>query len=169
MRARPSRERSKAVAVIELAFSLMFLVPLMCAAVDFGYYFYVGSNAQEAARQGAQQAVRKSAGAACGSVQAIAAANIVQNVHPTTETGLLCLAGDVISAVYCYMNQAPLQMGATSGPTAVSDLTCDATPTANSWHIQVDVSFPLLLGFYKPLFPAGVVSGTVRYRAIDTA
>jgi hypothetical protein len=39
----------------ELALSLSFLVPLMLAALDFGYYFYVGANAEEAARQGVQQ------------------------------------------------------------------------------------------------------------------
>ena len=56
-RQRATRERSKGVAVLELTLSLVFLVPLMMATLDFGYYFYVGANAQEAARQGVLQAV----------------------------------------------------------------------------------------------------------------
>jgi len=67
------------------------------------------------------------------------------------------------------MNEPPLTMGGLGGPTAVTAPLCDNTPVANSWHITVEVSFPLLLGFYKPLFPAGATSGTVKYRATATA
>jgi len=171
-----SRDRSKGVAVIELALSMLFLIPLLCAAVDFGYYFYVGSNVEEAARQGALQGarMRASLGANCNGVIELPAEAVIQNVHPV-GSGVSCLnAGvvatpDVVSAVYCYMNEPPLSMGPTSGPTSVTTISCDANPVANSWHIQVDVSFPLLLGFYRPLFPAGASAGTVRYRATATA
>ena len=52
-----TRERTKGVAVLELTLSLVFLIPLMMATLDFGYYFYVGAAVQEAARQGLEQAV----------------------------------------------------------------------------------------------------------------
>jgi Flp pilus assembly protein TadG len=163
-----SRDRSKGVAALELALSLSFLVPLMLAALDFGYYFYVGATAEEAARQGVQQAVRQSAGQPCGSAPANNAYTIVHDTYPAT-TGIACLGADNVSATYCYMNEPPLGMGGVGGATEISNLTCDNNPVANSWHIQVDVSFKLVAGFYKPLLPAGTGSGTVRYRASLTA
>jgi hypothetical protein len=159
-----ARERSSGVAALELALSLSFLVPLMLAALDFGYYFYVGATAEEAARQGVQQAVRKSAGQPCGSVLSNAALAIVRDTYPAGPTGIACLGADNVSAVYCYMNEPPLGMGALGGPTQIT-LACVALPVPNSWQIQVDVSFPLVAGFYKPLLPAGSTAGTVRYRA----
>jgi hypothetical protein len=163
-----SRERSRGVAVLELALSLTFLVPLLLAAIDFGYYFYVGSCVEEAARQGVLQAVRRTAGGVCGSANAITAYTVVHDTYPST-TGPACLGADSVSAVYCYMNEAPLSMGGAGGPTVISNLNCDNTPVANSWHITVDVSFPPAAGFYRALLPAGSVTGTVRYSATLTA
>ena len=34
--------------VLELALSLAFLMPLMMSVFDYGYYFYVGTNAEDA-------------------------------------------------------------------------------------------------------------------------
>jgi Flp pilus assembly protein TadG len=162
------RHRSGGVAALELALSLSFLVPLMLAVLDFGYYFYVGATAEEAARQGIQQVMRITGSQACGSAQAIAATNVVRNVYPV-GTGVGCLGADIRSAVYCYMNQQPLYMGASGGPTQISTLTCDNDPVNNSWHITVDVSFRLVANFYRALLPAGSTSGTVRYRVSLTA
>lgn len=165
-----SRDRSKGVAVIELGLSMLFLVPLLCAVVDFGYFFYVGANVEEAARQGAVQGVRMQTalGSSCNGVVEIPITTVISNRHPLTS-GVTCLNTDTVSAVFCYMNEPPLQMGAASGPTSINAINCDTTPVANSWHVTVDASFPLLLGFYKPLFPAGSTPGTVRYRASATA
>jgi len=162
-----SRDRSKGVAAFELALSMIFLIPLLLAALDFGYFFYVGACVEEAARQGAQQAVRLSAKQACGSPQANAAYAVVHDVYATT-TGTGCLGADSVSATYCYMNEPPLGMGTATGPTTIV-LTCDNNPVPMSWHIQVDVSFKLTVGFYRALLPAGSTSGTVRYRATMTA
>src|SRR5204862_6937759 len=62
----PRRQRSRGVAALELALSLTFLVPLLMGMLDFGYYFYIGTNAEEAARAGVREAVLASAGSACG-------------------------------------------------------------------------------------------------------
>jgi hypothetical protein len=163
-----ARERTKGVAALELALSLSFLVPLLLAALDFGFYFYVGANVEEAARQGIQQVMRQTAGQACGSAAAILATTIVRDTYPTV-TGTACLGADNVSAVYCYMNEPPLGMGASGGPTQVTALSCDANPVANSWHITVRTSFPLVANFYRALLPAGATTGTVRYTASLTA
>ena len=62
----PRRPRSRGVAALELALSLTFLVPLLMGTLDFGYYFYIGTNAEEAARAGVREAVLASGGALCG-------------------------------------------------------------------------------------------------------
>ena len=164
----PTRARSKGVAAIELALSMAYLVPLLLAALDFGYYFYVGACVEEAARQGVLQAVRKTGAAACGSAAAITAYTTVHDTYATT-TGTACLGADNVSATYCYMNEPPLGMGTATGPTVISNLNCDNNPVNNSWHITVDVSFKLTVGFYRALLPAGSTAGTVRYRASMTA
>jgi Flp pilus assembly protein TadG len=166
----PSRERSKGVAVIELALSLLFLVPVTFAAIDFGYYFYVGANAEEAAQQGLRQALRRRAtlGANCDGLIEAPIINTIQNSYATVD-GPNCLGGilDNVSAVHCYMNQPPLAMGGIGGPTQVTTLTCDGNPAPNSWHITVEVSFPLAVGLYRALLPAGSGPGTVRYRVLN--
>ena len=53
------------MAALELALSLTFLVPLLMAVLDFGYYFYIGTNAEDAARAGARALVNAGT-AVCG-------------------------------------------------------------------------------------------------------
>ena len=59
------RPRSRGVAALELALSLTFLVPLLMGMLDFGYYFYIGTNAEEAARASARALVNAGT-ALCG-------------------------------------------------------------------------------------------------------
>ncbi len=116
-RQHPKRERSRGVAALELALSLVFLMPLMLSMLDYGYYFYVGSNAEDAARAGVRQAVRLSAGAACGRDRRR------RERRPARRTavgsGPACTGG----SAYCYMNEPPLSMGGAGGYTTVT-LTC---------------------------------------------
>ena len=53
------------MAALELALSLTFLVPLMMGMLDFGYYFYIGTNAEEAARASVRALVNAGT-AVCG-------------------------------------------------------------------------------------------------------
>src|SRR6185312_10474202 len=50
------RSRERGVAVVELALILPFIAMIVLALVDYGYYFYIGINATEAARTAAVQA-----------------------------------------------------------------------------------------------------------------
>ena len=80
----PRRQRSRGVAALELALSLTFLVPLLMGMLDFGYYFYIGTNAEEAARAGVREAVLASGGATCAPTgRAVKAAGEL----PATGTG----------------------------------------------------------------------------------
>ena len=56
------------MAALELALSLVFLVPLLMGMLQFGYYFYVASNAEEAARAGVREAVMKGGNCADGAL-----------------------------------------------------------------------------------------------------
>jgi Flp pilus assembly protein TadG len=151
---RGRRPRTKGVAALEFALSLTFLAPLMGAAVDFGYYFYVGSSAEEAARAGVRQAVTTfratfgdpSCTAAPGSVDKAAVITLGQ----TSATG----------EAFLVMNQPPLGMASNTQV----QLTCDDTPVPASWHIMVRVDFKPAMGLVAPFMPAGT-PGTVRYTA----
>jgi hypothetical protein len=157
-RQRPKRERSRGVAALELALSLVFLMPLLLSVLDYGYYFYVGSNAEDAARAGVRQAVRMSAGAACGVNGAL-----VKAAGETTAVGSgpTCTGG----SAYCYMNEPPLSMGGATGYTTVT-LTCLPGPPNPTWRINVTVDFPPAIGFVAPWMPASPTTGRVRYRTM---
>jgi Flp pilus assembly protein TadG len=59
MRLKPTagikRSRQRGVAAVEFALILPFIAVLILAMVDYGYYFYIGVNATEAARATAAQ------------------------------------------------------------------------------------------------------------------
>src|SRR5205823_464101 len=124
---------ARGVAVLELTLSLVFLVPLMMAALEFGYYFYVGATAEEAARQGLQQALRQGvpclAPPSCGAITAIVTA-------PAVGSGTTCTAGGDAA---CYMNGPPLNMGGAAN-TNVS-CSCSAGPPNPTYTITVRVDF----------------------------
>lgn len=158
---RPKRDRSRGVAALELALSLIFIMPLLLSTLDFGYYFYIGANVEEAARAGVREAVKKSVGNCAASDPIVQANNI-----PATGTGTACVGG----AAYCYMNEPPLSMGSAAGsPRPVNvTLLCLNAPVNPTWQITVTADFAPAVGFVAPLLPSGG-SGKVRYRAILTS
>ena len=157
---RPKRERSRGVAALELALSLIFLMPLMLSTLDFGYYFYVGGNVEEAARAGVRQAVKASIGNCAASDPIVQALNI-----PATGSGTACVGG----AAYCFMNEPPLSMGGPGSPRPVNvTLQCLNAPVNPTWRITVTADFVPAVGFVAPLLPSGG-TGKVRYRATLTS
>ena len=55
-RTKASRSRELGVAAIEFALLMPFIAVIVLALVDYGYYFYIGINATEAARAAGVQA-----------------------------------------------------------------------------------------------------------------
>jgi hypothetical protein len=151
------------VAAIELALSMTFLVPLLLAVMDFGYYFYIGSVAEDAAQAGVRAAVRQSGGSNCGVSQA-AVKLTGEAPAPSGASGITCLtvvgAGGAAS---CVMNEPPLRMGEAAGPTTVT-LTCANVPVNPTWSIVVQVNFTPAVGFFTAWMPTGG-TGKVRYTA----
>jgi len=160
----PRRQRSRGVAALELALSLTFLVPLLMGTLDFGYYFYIGTNAEEAARAGVREAVLASAGAACVSGASTAAKVQGERLATGGGTGTACNGG----AAACYMNEPPLSMGANGGNTTVT-LTCVTAPVDPTWTISVQVDFWPATTFCKWLMPASATAGKVKYTATLTS
>lgn len=157
------RPRTRGVAAIELALSLTFLVPLLMGMLDFGYYFYIGTNAEEAARAGVRALVNAGSNK-CGTPGANAAL-AAETTKATGGSGAACVGG----AAYCYMNEPPLFMGAASGPTTVTVTCLSAAPNVDpTWQVSVQVDFQPSLGFFKNLMKAGA-GGTVRYTATAAA
>jgi len=149
----PTRDDARGVAVLELTLSLVFLVPLLMATLSFGYYFYVGSNAEEAARQGLRDAA--SLGLTCTAPPACPAAVTAKVAAPAV--GSPCTSG---GAAACYMNSDPLVMGANTTVTCE----CDTAVINPMYTIKVQVDFPASVGYFRYLMPPG--SGTnVRYTA----
>lgn len=161
-RRRGRRNTSRGVAALELALSLIFLIPLMLGTLDYGYYFYVGANAEDAARAGVREAVRISAGGTCAATSATVQA---QGTTRATWLGPNCNGG----AAYCTLDQPPLGMGAASGPATVT-LNCLTPPAPNvavnpTWEIVVTVDYLSPLGKRWPWMPATPSSpDRIRYR-----
>jgi hypothetical protein len=152
---RPRRQRSRGVAALELALSLTFLVPLLMGMLDFGYYFYIATNAEDAARAGVREAVR--AGGTCALT---GAATKLAGETPAVGTGTGCVGG----AAFCAMNEPPLSMGGVGGNTTVL-LTCLTAPVNPTWTITVRVDFWPATTFCKWMMPASATAGKVQYTA----
>ena len=105
-------------------------MPLVLGTLDFGYYFYVGANAEDAARVGINEAVRVAAGGPCN----FATTAAVQLKGPATAvgSGIGCVGG----AAYCYMNEPPLNMGGPGSP-KITDvfIECLPGPPPTMWRI----------------------------------
>ena len=142
----PRRQQSRGVAALEFALSLTFLVPLLWGR-RLGYYFYVATNAEEAARAGVREAVRASGGATgpADSADLNGGGSVTRDRLPGT--------GCIGSAAYCSMNEPPLGMGGAAAPPPSSS-TCFTTPVNPTWTITVQVSFYPATTFYKSLIPA---------------
>jgi hypothetical protein len=151
------REKSRGVAVLELAISLVFLVPLLMVMLDFGYYFYIGVNAEEAARAGVRQAVLFPGAVNC----AAGGPAIIAGQRSATGIGNLCNGG----AASCYMNEPPLNMG--TPPNTNVTVTCLTAPVDPTWQVQVQVDFLPMIGFLKAVMRPGS-GGKVRYTATIT-
>ena len=164
----PRRPKSSGVAALELALSLVFLVPLLMGMLQFGYYFYVASNAEEAARAGVREAVLKGGNCAGGALI------IAQGQAPAvTGTGNACITNGG-GAAACYMNEPPLNLGGAANTTVTLQCFTPATlppnnaPVDPTWRITVQVDFQAALGAFKSLLPAGT-GGRVRYTATVTS
>jgi Flp pilus assembly protein TadG len=143
------RSKQRGAVAVEFALSLFFLVPLLLGTLDYGYYFWVGVNAVEAARLGAREAGRlgsTNAVAACGS-----GPNWTTLVRPTVE--------GTTGAAKVQMQQAGVQAYTTV------TLNCLTAPTNPSWQLVLEVNFPPAVGFLNPWMPASTSTpGYVRYR-----
>ena len=147
--ASPRRQRSRGVAALELALSLTFLVPLLMGTLDFGYYFYVGTNAEEAARAGVREAVLASGGANCGSPLRIPRRRTDRGSSPARyRHGLQRRRGGLLH------ERATAQHGQHAGGPSNSHttvtLTCSTAPVDPTWTIHArSTSGP------RPRFPNG--------------
>lgn len=159
----PRRAKSRGVALVELALSLIFLVPLMLGMLDFGYYFYVASNVEEAARAGVRQAARAGAGPCNAGGYPIPDPRATAVELAATGTGAGC-NGATGGDAACYMNQAPLMLGGASSITVTAECFTPGTPLAAptpalaiapvkdpTWRVTVQVDFPLPHPFLYPL------------------
>jgi Flp pilus assembly protein TadG len=135
---------------VEFAFSLFFLIPLLLGMLDYGYYFWVGVNAAQAANKGLYAATSQTpnlvAGCAVGSAAAVAVASAAATTAVTTQMTQGLPAG---FAAY----------------TTIPVNDCISAPNDPSWEIQVQVDFPPVVGFLNPWMPASSISGYVRYRS----
>jgi TadE-like protein len=163
-RIRP-RERSRGVAVLELTLSLIYLVPLMMATLDFGYYFYIGATAEEAARQGVKQAVL--IGGACPGVNVPCPPAVNNAVTPTANGGSFGVACNTAGDAACYLNAPPLGMGTNANTTVTC--TCTNAVVNPTFTISVQVDFLPAAGYFRFLLPKPPGPGNnVRYTATQT-
>jgi len=168
----PRRAKSRGVALVELALSLIFLVPLMLGMLNFGYYFYVASNVEEAARAGAREAALSPAGNCAGAGFPMPDPRAAAIELPATVSGQLCNATGGDAA--CYLHQPPLMLGGAANITVTADCltpaTVPAAPVNPTWRVTVQVDFPLPHPFLFPLLKHSTrTSGWVYYTASETS
>ena len=169
----PRRAKSRGVALVERALSLIFRVPLMLGMLDFGYFLYVASNVEEAARAGVRQAARAGAGPCNGGGYPILDPRAPGVQAAATGTGAGC-NGPGSGDAACYMNQAPLMLGGAANITVTADCltptTVPAAPINPTWRVTVQCDFPLPHPFLFPLLKHSTRTiGWVYYTASVTS
>jgi Flp pilus assembly protein TadG len=136
---------------VEFAFSLFFLIPLLLGMLDYGYYFWIGVNAVQAANAGLRAATTPPGSLlpTCNGTGAAIAATAAANAAAT-------------AAVTAQMTNGLPAGFAAYTTTPVND--CITAPSDPSWNIQVQVDFPPVVGFLNPWMPASTIAGRVRFR-----
>ena len=157
----PRRPKSSGVAALELALSLVFLVPLLTGMLQFGYYFYIASHAEEAARAGVREAVLKGGNCAGGALIK------AEGEAPPTGEPATPAFGRRRRLLH---ERAAARPGGPSNTTVTLDCLTpmtpwpDTAPVNPTWRITVHVEFQPALGAFKSLLPAGT-GGKVHYEA----
>jgi Flp pilus assembly protein TadG len=138
---------------VEFAFSLFFLIPLLLGMLDYGYYFWIGVNAVQAANKGLYAATHAPS------------PTLVPGCSGTAP-GILAVtaaSGFATAAVAAQMTQGLPAGFAAYTSTPVND--CITVSGSPAWNIQVQVDFPPVVGFLNPWMPASATPGLVRFRS----
>ena len=145
-----NRWSERGAAAIELALTLPIVALIVLGTLDFGYYFYVGVNATEAARTGIMQAVTSAKTANAGGP--------IPNCANANTASVITAAQN---AAVAYMTA---NMNATMAGYTTATVTCVTSPANPSWKIIVQVDFPPASGKVRLGLPASAIAGRVRYR-----
>jgi Flp pilus assembly protein TadG len=82
---RREKRRQRGMAILEFALTVPLFLVILLGALEYGYYFYVGVAATNAAREGARQCTLVSLGA-CGTCNPTNAVNYMGKLNLGTKT-----------------------------------------------------------------------------------
>jgi Flp pilus assembly protein TadG len=149
-RSKAKRSPARGVAAIELALVLPFLLLLSLGALDYGYYFWVGINATEAARAASMtastQAALQHAGAGitvCGDLAVpgvITTAQTAANTYMTANTNATLGAAYVAGATYTSATVTCTTQAPVVGIVWKTVVTVDFPPPSRVMHFGLPVS-----------------------------
>jgi Flp pilus assembly protein TadG len=151
------RSRQRGVAAVEFALILPFITVLILAMCDYGYYFYIGINATEAARATAAQASSTAAAMYAGTGVPTCGDALISNV-----TGSGAGAPSLTAAAYMTTN-----VSAAIGLETTATVNCTMVPAIGGkplWGVVVTVDFPPASGKLHFGLPPSSTAGNVRYR-----
>ena len=161
MRSKPTagikRSRQRGVAAIEFALILPFIAVLILAMCDYGYYFYIGINATEAARATAVQVTTNAAALNAGAGVSNCSDPLIATVTGAAP-GAPTLPAQVAKD---YMQSA---VNATVAGFTTATFTCTVVTGKAIFGIVVTVDFPPASGKLRFGLPASSIAGRVRYR-----
>jgi Flp pilus assembly protein TadG len=158
MRSKPAagtrRSRQRGVAAIEFALVLPFIAVLILAMCDYGYYFYIGINATEAARTTAVQVT-----ATAAALNAGAGVSSCSDPLIATVTG----AAPAVPAQTA-KNYMLTAVNATVAGYTTATFTCTIVTGKAIFGTVVTVDFPPASGKLHFGLPASSIPGRIRYR-----
>jgi Flp pilus assembly protein TadG len=145
-RSKSKRPKQRGVAAVEFALSLVLLVPIMLAVMDWGYYFYVAVNVVEAQQAGLLAAARTVVGNCSGTATAaqITAKGTAQTAATAAETAYLHNANGVSSGLDTVVTLYGSAAAAAPTPT------CASTPMNPTWTLTLVADFRPVLGWVAP-------------------
>jgi Flp pilus assembly protein TadG len=148
-RSRSKRPRQRGAAAVELALSLVFLIPLLLGIADYGYYFFIAVNVVEAQQAGAVAASRVAIGDCSG------------GGNPALVNSATTAASNAIAQ---YIANAGLAGIVTLGNTAPTCLVPSSTsPPPLAWQFNIWADFRPIIGRVAPWMKASPTAGYARF------
>lgn len=161
MRSKPAagirRSRQRGVAAVEFALILPFITVLILAMCDYGYYFYIGINATEAARATAAQVTANAAMLNAG-------AGVTNCSDPLISTVTGAAPGGSTLPAQVAKNYMQTAVNAAFAGYTTASFTCTIVTGKAIFGTVVTVDFPPASGMVHFGLPASSTAGRIRYR-----
>jgi Flp pilus assembly protein TadG len=154
---RAKRGKERGAVAVEFALSLFLLIPLLLATLDYGYYFWVGLHAAEAANAGARAGAEIIRSTTCANLAKVG--NLASPVSTTPQNAAFAAKAAIDAEM------AKTGLATTTWQTSPGGITqsCQTVSLAPAWSVSVRVDFAPPIRYMLSFMPQSSTAGYTRF------